>query len=216
MKPLVIRLSRTGHLSNRSIHRLRLRLLPMLQQLTSCQQLNRTKQTGPLLTHTERFDSDGSNTQNEIFAAGFSSNRNAGRRRPSLFAWFTLYEGSVSEVGLDNLKPGSLIWFRVRAAHQRSSSISSEVAPGVIGSIPPSPSTASPSNILRLHEANDELRWGRASKTPLEVHLPATTPGPPTAAPRLVGNPEPVQLQISWQPPCDDGGAPIVAYEASG
>ncbi|CAL8094173.1 unnamed protein product [Calicophoron daubneyi] len=122
-----------------------------------------------------------------------------------LTAWFVIYEGSGQEVGISNLLPGLQLAVRVRARSSIPSELSSS---SYTATIPGSP--------LASSEPGDSSNvgfWGAPSSPSLRVSLPPVQPGAPSSPPRLVGRPRPTTLRLSWQPPANTGGAPILAYE---
>lgn len=59
--------------------------------------------------------------------------------------------------------------------------------------------------------AANQVAPSNADVVTLDVRPPVLPPGPPTDVAVVAGN---RSLTVSWQPPVDDGGAPVLAYEA--
>jgi hypothetical protein len=97
--------------------------------------------------------------------------------------------------------------FRRRGAHRR---VRSTVATGavVIGLL--LLSLAVGEHVVGIGAAN-RVAPSNADVVTLDVRPPVLPPGPPTGVVVVAGD---RSLTVSWQPPVDDGGAPVLAYEA--
>lgn len=130
-------------------------------------------------------------SQSQGISADVSSNESSDNEAASTFdalpsrrSWYVIYEGGSKEVTVSNLTPGLSLQFRVRATTSRV-----------------------------FNESSLETAWGPASVIPVNVTMPAVPPMSPPSNLKLLGRPKPNEINLTWNLPSSNGGAPILSYE---